>query len=336
MAEAEMTVLRTHLFWIVLFVTLGCTGSSFAASVTELRDGVQWGWTKDQVVDHYKVDLVDDYRKKTKGSRDIVYNDRLRKAVDEKVKAFASTYVEFDGARTGYESSAIALEVYAGANLSMLIQKDADNPQYYVFKNGKLAKILVAMNVAGLQFIPFHAFIDTLIDSYGKTKTRESKQDDIGVEHDVRATWVQGDTRMRAENRDAVFNTYLLVLTPSSKDDFMANANIQTRATDSAGSDLDDIFAQAESESANVNHKNVVDRLTESTSDVTIRLRSDAKAGEALTSSATGSSAMDDTEVLEDVEKKNRKGSTKKSSSSSKPSQKSQPKKSKGGGRTIY
>lgn len=328
----EFTMFRHRqilIAWLVALSLALVASPVFAQSLSTLKDGLSWGMTREQVQKHHKDQLISNYRQAISGSRDIVRNDRLRKKVDDDQRKFEATWVELDGSRTGYESSTIANEIFAGSNLAMLIESDADNPKYFIFKNGRLAKIVIATNVAALDFMPFHSFISTLSERYGKPDNVESERDDIGVKVDVRARWVQSGDRLRIENRHSVYNTYLMVLTDASQDDFMRGQNLS--AEDGEGS-LDDIFKAAAAESHD--RDNIVDKLTNTTSDVQIRLRSDAQSGDALTSQAHGSSAMDDTEVLEDVEKLERR--TRKRSSS--PSKSSTPSSSGsgGGGRTIY
>lgn len=317
--------------WLTALSLALIAPTAFAESLSNLRQGLSWGMTRDQVESYHKEKLIADYREQIKGSRDIVGNDRLRKQVDDNQKKFVATWVEFDGNRTGYESSTIAHEIYPGAGLAMLIQADADNPKYYIFKNGKLAKVIIATNVAALDFMPFHSFIDTLSKRYGKPEHVDSERDDIGVKQDIRARWVQGADRLRIENRHRVYNTYLLVLTDAKQDDFMRGGAIPDG--ESSGSSMDSIF-QAASEDEQ-HGDDVVDQLTKSSSKVQVRLRSDAQEGDALTSQAKGNSAMDDSEVLEDVEKLER---TTRSKRSSTPRKSSTPKSSgsSGGGRTIY
>lgn len=308
------------------------TTTAFAESLSNLRQGLSWGMTRDQVESDHKEKLIADYRNEIKGSRDIVRNDRLRKQVDDRQKKFEATWVEFDGARTGYESSTIAHEIYAGAGLAMLIQADADNPKYYIFKNGKLVKIIIATNVAALDFMPFHSFIDSLSQRYGKPEHVDSERDDIGVKQDIRARWVQGPDRLRIENRHRVYNTYLLILTDANQDDFMRGGTMSDGET--SGSSMESIFrAASEDEQTG---EDVVDQLTKSSSKVQVRLRSDAQEGDALTSQARGNSAMDDSEVLEDVEKLERATRTKRSSSTPRKSSTPPPSTPSGGGRTIY
>lgn len=328
----EITMFRHRqiiIAWLVALSLALVASPAFAQSIGALKDGLSWGMTRVQVEKLHKDELIKDYRQQISGSRDIVRNDKLRKKVDDDQRKFEATWVEFDGARTGYESSTIANEIFSGANLAMLIQADADNPKYYVFKNDRLVKIVIATNVAALDFMPFHTFVETLSKRYGKPQNVETELDDIGVKVDIRARWVDSGDRLRIENRDRVYNTYLMVLTDASKDDFMRGKNL---AEEEGEGSLDDIFKAAAAESHD--RGDIVDRLTNTTSDVQIRLRSDAQAGDALTSQSKGSSAMDDTEVLEDVEKLERR--TRKSRTS-KPAKKSTPSSSgSGGGRTIY
>lgn len=308
------------------------SSSAFAASIGDLSGDMSWGMTRQQVEAQYRAELIAEYRVAIEGSRDAVRNDRLRRGVDDTLQRFRDTWVEFNGSRTGYESSTIADEVFTGAGLGMLILADADAPKYFIFKEGKLAKIIIATNVATLDFMPFHAFTSSLGDLYGRPNDVVTELDDIGVRQEIRSIWTERNTRLRVENRSSVFNTFLLVLTDARQDDFRRDTRAASAAERSAGGTLDDIFQEVAADSSNRTSDDVVDRIVGEQTKVQVRLRSDARAGDALTSQALGTSAMDDTEVLQDVEKAERRSSSRRSSGSSTPAT-STPS---GGGRTIY
>lgn len=323
--------------WLVpLLVTLIAlmSSSAFAADIDDLTGNMSWGMTRQQVEQQHRAELIAEYRTAIEGNRDAVRNDRLRRGVDDALERFRATWVEFNGLRTGYESSTIADEVFTGAGLAMLILADADAPKYYIFKEGKLVKIIIATNTATLDYMPFHAFTESLGSIYGRPSDVVTELDDIGVRQEVRSTWTTRKTRLRVENRSSVFNTFLMVLSDASQDDFRRDTRAASAAERSAGGTLDDIFQEVAADTSNRTSDDVVDRIVGEQTRVQVRLRSDARDGEALTSQALGTSAMDDTEVLQDVEKVERRSSSRRSSGSgsSRPSS-STPS---GGGRTIY
>lgn len=327
---------RLKLLWgslsLIFLLTIGSV-SAFAADLSDLAGEMTWGMTRQQVETQYRAELIAEYRRAIEGSRDPVKNDRLRRGVDDTLNRFSETWVEFDGQRTGYESSTISDEVFTGAGLAMLILASADVPKYYIFKNGKLAKIIIATNVAALDFMPFHDFTSSLRGIYGRPADVITEEDDIGVRQEVRAIWSDRKTRLRTENRSAVFNTYLMVLTDATQDDFRRDTRAAMEAERQSGGTLDSLFQEVAADASNRTSDDVVDRIVGSQTQVQVRLRSDARAGDALTSQAVGTSAMDDKEVLQDVEKVERRSSGRRGSQpASRPS--STP--SSGGGRTIY
>lgn len=328
-------MLRHRYIWIVgaLLLALNFVATSAsAAEVTDLVGGVSWGMNRTQVEANYRSELIAEYRQEIAGSRDAVRNDRLRRGVDEKIARFRDTWVELDGTRTGYESSTIADEIFTGGNLSMMIMPSADVPKYFVFKDGRLVKILIATNVASLDFMPFHSFVSTLRGVYGRPDDVQSEVDDIGVKHETRAIWTDSKSRLRIENKSAVFNTYLMVLTNVKEEDFMRDTRAASAAARTSGGTLDDLFQEVAADASNRTGDDVVDRIVGSQTQVHVRLRSDAGDGDALTSQAVGTSAMDDTEVLQDVEKVERRSSSRRSRRSGS----DEPAPSSGGGRTIY
>lgn len=328
-------MIRHSRLWLIAALLLSLsfvTSTASAAQLSDLTGGVSWGMTRAEVEASYREELIAEYRREIAGSRDAVRNDRLRRGVDEKIERFRATWIEFNGARTGYESSTIADEIFTGANLAMMILPSADVPKYFVFKDERLAKIMIATNVASLDFIPFDEFVRTLRGVYGRPDAVETEVDDIGINQEVRARWTDSNTRLRVENKSSVFNTYLMVLTDVSRDDFKRDTRAASAAERAAGGTLDSIFQEVAADTSNRTGDDVVDRIVGSQTEVHVRLRSDAAEGDALTSQAAGSSAMDDTEVLQDVEKVERRSSTRRSRTPAR--EESAP--SSGGGRTIY
>lgn len=330
-------VRRTRILIMLMVVccVIGWSLVASAASVNDLTGGIRWGASRQDVEAHYRAQLIAEYRAAIGGSRDPVRNDQLRRGVDDSLKRFSETWVEFTGPRTGYESSTIADEVYGNSDLAMMILANADVPKYYIFKSNKLAKIIIATNVASIDFIPFVDFIASLRGPYGRPQDVVLEEDDLGIKQEVRAVWADATTRLRIENKSSVFNTYLMVLTDVKQADFSRDTRAEAAASRraSSGGSLDSIFQEVAADASNRTGDDVVDRIVGTTTQVQVRLRSDARQGDALTSQAIGTSAMDDTEVLVDVEKVERRSSGRRSSDRPAASDGAKPS---GGGMTIY
>lgn len=331
--------MRTHSRLILTILSAFCVlfgaSSAYAAGLDDLLGGLSWGASREQVEENYKATLIAEYRTAIEGSRDAVRNDRLRREVDTNFERFSSTWREFDGARTGYESSTIADEVYIGDNLAMLAVPDVDLPRYFVFRNNRLVKVIIATNVASLGNIDFQEFIDQMRRSYGRPQEVVTERDEYGIPTDVRAIWANRTTRLRVENKSQVFNTFLFAVTDASQPDFFRSQTETNEAARRASSSLDSLFTEVAADPTNRTRDDVVDRITGSSPQVQVRLRADARDGDSLTSRSQGTSTMRDDEVLQDVEKVERR-SGRRSGSRSGGSSGSSSGSGGGGGVTIY
>lgn len=325
---------RLILMIAIILLAVSTSVSAFAAGLDDLLGGLSWGASREQVEENYRASLIAEYRKAIEGSRDVVRNDRLRRQVDTDFKRFSDTWVEFSGPRTGYESSTISDEVFGNSDLAMLSVPDVDLPKYYIFRDGRLAKVLIATNVSTLNNMPFQDFIDVLRRTYGRPAEVVTERDEYGIPTDVRAIWQNSTTRLRIENKGQVFSTFLFALTDATKPDFSRSQTATTEAQRRSASSLDALFQEIASDPNNRTRDDVVDRITGESPQVQVRLRADAGQGQTLTSRAVGTSTMKDDDILTDVEKVERRSGRRTSGGggssgggSSRPS---------GGGVTIY
>src|SRR5690625_154798 len=83
--------------WLTALTLALVAPTAFAESLSNLRQGLTWGMSREQVETQHRGQGVDEYREESKGRRDIVTNDRLGKQVDDSHKEFVATWVEFEG-----------------------------------------------------------------------------------------------------------------------------------------------------------------------------------------------------------------------------------------------
>jgi hypothetical protein len=281
-------------------------GAQDDVSVEAPMGTLSWGVSHEEVLAYHDQLLEARFREQRQGVRDPVRVDRLRKEMRDKSDEYAETWEQLDGDRTGYETSAIAEEVVTGANLGMLTIRNQSGVTYYVFQNNELVKIIIPVDVAALDWLPFHEYVYQLESQYGPATEIEEVEDEYGIPTTMAALWQGETTVLRAENRRNIYNTYLKVFADASwRDTFVASGEAESENGGSS-TGVGNMMDRLRSEGRGGANEDVVDRVLGESTDVQIRLRGDAEAGEETTSEARAASPMDDDEVLEDVEQEQR------------------------------
>lgn len=279
------------------------------SALSEELGGLSWGASMDEVLSLKRDEIMEAYRTEIAGLRDPIEIDRLRRVADAEYTTIEDSVRVFDQARTGYEVSVIQDEVSGAAGQSMLSVREEWSTHYYVFQNDGLAKLVVTYDQASLNFLGFEAFVERLEAVFGGPESTDWRVDDIGVRHMTRATWEDGDTRVRIEDKSRMFASYLLVYSdaahvePERVDPGTAASGNRPTTSRNIGSLIRRMDEETEGTRDN---SAVVDSIIGSSTEVELRLRVDE--GEvAEIGTSEGGSALDDDEVLEDAERLERR-----------------------------
>jgi hypothetical protein len=195
--------------------------------LSAILQGLSWGSSHQEVLAHYRARFLEDYQAEIAGTRDPLEIDRIRRGHDQRYQRVVDSYESFDGARTGYEVSVLGGEVAAGNNESMLTVRTDNAILYYAFSNDQLFKIVVAYNSTYLGGLEFESFLEQVEARYGSPDRTEVDETPTGVRYLARATWGDGVTRLRVENRSNVFGTFVMVFTEPRLED----ATVATRTS---------------------------------------------------------------------------------------------------------
>jgi hypothetical protein len=165
-------------------------------ALAELYAGFKFGMSKDDVLGVLQKQIDARYDDKLKQTTDIAEQDRIRRNKRAELQTVASSYVLFDGHRTGWDVSIVEKEFAQNTGESMLDQWEnqggKNQRRFFYFYDGKLWKMFVSLDVSILPEDKknFDTFRGVMEGKYGAGDV------DTGV-----ITWYAGDFDVRAVDR---------------------------------------------------------------------------------------------------------------------------------------
>ena len=165
-------------------------------ALAELYGGFKFGMTKDEILGTLQKQIDERYEDKIKATTDVVQQDRLRAQKKSELADAASTYVVFEGKKTGWDVSIVEDEFAHNTNESMMQrwenQGGKNQRRFFFFYEGKLWKMFVSLDVSILPEDKknFDTFRGVMEKQYGPGDV------DVG-----KITWHAGDFDVRASDR---------------------------------------------------------------------------------------------------------------------------------------
>ena len=161
--------------------------------LAELYAGFKFGMTKDEVLGVLSKQLDERYAEKLKATTDMSEQDRLRREKKAELARVKSTYVAFEGKRTGWDVSIIEDEFAHNTGEAMLErwenQSGKNQRRFFFFHDGKLWKMFVSLDVSILPEDKknFATFRGVMEKQYGPGDVEEGKISWRTEEFEVRA-----------------------------------------------------------------------------------------------------------------------------------------------------
>lgn len=192
---------------------------SFAQD-TEALDGamgdVEWGWTQEQLLEHFENVIRAEHRDEIRGARDAMAADAANHRMQREIQRMRSSVVEFDGTRTGHDSSYLRGEFTHNNSESVIRVRRPNSDDYYFFIRGRLWKWYRAFDAAVFRGADFEQFAEALGNRFGSAG--EFVEDRLHMAENT-TTWYQWEspaTRARAMDKTAFYGFYCLVLEDKS------------------------------------------------------------------------------------------------------------------------
>jgi hypothetical protein len=153
--------------------------------------GFKFGMSKDEVVAMLGKQIDERYEEKIKATTDVAAQDRLRKDKRKEITVINSSYLSFEGKRTGWDVSIVEGEFAHNTGESMLEmwenQDGKNQRRFFFFHDGKLWKMFISLDVSILPADQknFATFQNKMQGAYGpgdvETDTITWKTDDFVV-----------------------------------------------------------------------------------------------------------------------------------------------------------
>jgi hypothetical protein len=172
-------------------------------ALADLYGGFKFGMSKDDVLGVLQKQIDEAFEDKIKATTDIAAQDRLRKDKKTELGRTSSTYVQFNGTRTGWDVSIIENEFAHNTGESMMDRWENEggknNRRFFFFKDGKLWKMFVSLDVS---VIPEDKRNFATLEAYMEAKYGAG---DTDLDHGL-ISWHAGEFDARAIDRLKDYN----------------------------------------------------------------------------------------------------------------------------------
>jgi hypothetical protein len=193
-------------------------------ALSELMGAYKFGMSKEDVVGVVSKELDVKYKEKLEGTTDVYAQDQLRKEKKKELARFASSWVSFDGKRTGWDVSLVESEFAHNTGEAMLVlwenQDGKNQRRFFFFSEGQLYKMFISLDTSAWpeETRNFDTFRGSMEGRYGGGDVEES-----------RITWRAGDFEVRALDKLKTYSALCLVIYNPS-----VAKTLEAKRTDSA------------------------------------------------------------------------------------------------------
>lgn len=173
----------------------------------ELMSTYKFGMTKDEVIATLAKQLDAKYAEKLESTTDVYAQDQLRREKKKDLARLSSSWVSFDGKRSGWDVSLVEEEFAHGTGESMLVQwenQDGKNQRrFFFFADGQLYKMFISLDTSVWPEDKrnFDVFRQSMEGRYGAGDVDGGK-----------ITWRAGEFEVRAVDKLRTYSALCLVI----------------------------------------------------------------------------------------------------------------------------
>ncbi len=176
---------------------------------------ITWGDRKNDVVQKMRSTMLNKLKEDPKLRSDRTLMQEEHRKVLARVKVIEDSYTELKGERSGFEVSVISGEFMQNNGEAMLRVRDDVAQRFYFFLDGQFYRMVVAYNPDYLAKVGFEAFVVQTARRYGKPVGTEYGEI-RGEEELIQATWNDGGSELRVENKKEFFATFTMTFTDAA------------------------------------------------------------------------------------------------------------------------
>lgn len=188
-----------------------------AKALGELMGSFKFGMTKNQVLKVLAQELRERYREKIKEARGVYEQDRLRRQRKKELERIKDSFVEFKGAKTGWDVSIIDEQFGRNSGESMMVMWEntggKNQRRFFFFYEGQLYKMFIALDSSMLkEHQRSFAFFKRLMEGrYGPGKVVYSKNRK-GEERPTMIDWSSRNHHVQAIDKLSFYGSFCLVV----------------------------------------------------------------------------------------------------------------------------
>ncbi len=246
---------------LVLCVLTGVPSVASAnQSLDEVLGEIEWGDTKDEVLEKLKSQMFESMRQRADVQHNRVKLQEIRKRMVDKFEEIKESHTKLEGEKTGYEVSVISGEYTKNNNEAVLTVEDDAAQRYYFFVDGRFYKMVVAYRQSYLDGISFEGFIGQVSTKYGDPKDT-TRREIAGEETLARATWKDSTTLLQAKNKRELFGTFTMVFSDRQRVEQMKANNKAFGGSDKDDAQVSDRVESLKEDSGKDENAEVVDGM---------------------------------------------------------------------------
>lgn len=210
---------------LLSFAVAGTSSTAFAqkkaaqqaeqTGLSSVLGDISWGDRKNDVIQKMRNGMLNKLREDPKLRSDRTLMQEEHRKVLARVKAIEDSYTELKGDRSGFEVSVISGEFMQNNGEAMLRVRDDVAQRFYFFIDGQFYRMVVAYNPDYLAKVGFEAFVVQTARRYGKPVGTEYGEV-RGEEELIQATWNDGGSELRVENKKEFFATFTMTFTDAA------------------------------------------------------------------------------------------------------------------------
>ena len=190
-----------------------------AKALGELMGPYKFGMTSKDILSVLSKQIGDRYKEKIAATTDVYAQDKLRRERQAELDRIKKSFVEFKGAKTGWDVSIIDDQFAHNTDESMMVhwenapETGRDQRRFFFFHDGRLYKMLIALNSSQLknEQRTFDYFRGLMEARYGKGSVKMAKDVD-GVDRPVGLEWRSKSHHVSALDKLAFYGSFVLVV----------------------------------------------------------------------------------------------------------------------------
>ncbi len=250
---------------VIAFATAGLlavpgTRAESGESLDEVLDTIEWGDSKDEVLEKLKSQMFEAMRQRADVQHNQVKLQEVRKRMVDKFETIKDSYTELEGEKTGYEVSVISGEYTKNNDEAVLVVEDDAATRYYFFVDEQLFKMVVAYRQSYLEGVAFETFVGQTAQKYGEPGGTTRRE--IGGERKLAsATWKDSATLLRAKNQRELFGTFTLVFSDRKRIEKMQANDREIGGSDKDGTQVSERVEALKRDSGKDENADVVDGM---------------------------------------------------------------------------